>query len=83
VEVNARVTTGAGKESGDRSKAVFALLEHMGRQARQDVVVARKRGASCIGLMERLGACAERRTAAVAGKVALGMGKSRELKPKV
>ena len=80
MEVNARVTTGAGKESGDRSKAVFAVLEHMGRQ---DVVVARKRGASCIGLMERLGACAERRTAAVAGKGALGMKKSRELKIKV
>jgi hypothetical protein len=57
-----------GKEVCDLAKAGVTVPADIGREARQ-VEVAMKRGESCDVLIDRLGACAGRRTAARAEEV--------------
>jgi hypothetical protein len=64
VEVNARDLVGAGKDGWDLAKVGVAVKARWG-------VIAMKRGASCGVLIDRLEACAGRRTAALTGKVAV------------
>lgn len=68
VEVKVRDVAGARKGAWDLEKAIAAVLRDAGRRVRY-VVVTKKRGASCNGLMHRLEACAGRRTAALTVKV--------------
>ena len=63
VEVNARYVAVAGKEVCDLAKAGVIVLADIGWEARQ-VEVAMKRGERCDALIDRLGICAGRRTAA-------------------
>ena len=63
VEVNVRYVAVIGKEVCDLAKAGVTVLADVGREARQ-VEVAMKRGERCDALIDRLGVCAWRRTAA-------------------